>query len=214
MGRPGKTREARFTLLGVGAMNSPRYRPADLLVDFLGSRIMLDGGPGAEPDGRLDAWLVTDNRGELIREIRTLARKHGVEACVGPYSSSGFTVKPIPVVHTSHPTYGYLFTANGRKVVWAPEFFQFPAWARGAELMFAEAASWNRPIRFANRVGGHSPVLEVAREAERYRVRRLVFAHIGRPTIRAMDARNRPPFGGFGIEGHVYRVRIPRSQRS
>ena len=34
---------------------------------------MLDGGPGADPAGRIDAWLVTDSKAELIREIRQLA---------------------------------------------------------------------------------------------------------------------------------------------
>jgi hypothetical protein len=170
---------------------------------------MLDGGPGAEPHGNLDAWLVTDDRGELIREIRTLARNLGVDACVGRYSSIGFNVTPRSVVHTSHPTYGYLLNVKGKKVVWAPEFFQFPNWARGADLMFAEAAGWSRPIRFAKGAGGHSPVLEVAAEGKRRGVRRLVFAHIGRPTIRAMDAGQRPPSGEFGIEGRMYRLRVP-----
>jgi len=73
--------------------------------------------------------------------------------------------------------------------------------------MFAEAAGWSRPIRFAKGTGGHSHVLEVATEGERRGVRRLVFAHIGRPTIRAMDAGQRPPFGEFGIEGRIYRLR-------
>ena len=30
---------------------------------------MLDGGPGAEPSARLDAWLVTDARSELIVDV-------------------------------------------------------------------------------------------------------------------------------------------------
>ena len=208
MPRARKTREARFSLLGMGAMNSPRYRPAGLLLEFVGNRIMLDGGPGAEPHGTLDAWLVTDSRGELIREIRSLARKRGLEACVGSHSSVDFTLKPLSVVHTSHPSYGYLFQAHGRKVVWAPEFFRFPTWARDADLMFAEAASWNRRILFVNRAGGHSSVVDVAKDAGRCGVKRLVYAHIGRSTIRAMDAGHRPPWGEFGIEGHTYRLRI------
>jgi ribonuclease BN (tRNA processing enzyme) len=189
-------------------MKSPRYRPAGLLVEFSGSRVMFDGGPGAEPHGNLDAWLITDDQGELIREIRALARKHGVEARVGRYKSNGFTVTPRRVVHTSHPTYGYLLKAKDKKVVWAPEFYLFPRWAQRADLMFAEAAGWNRPIHFAKHSGGHCPVFEVATEGERRGVRRLVFAHIGRPTIRAMDASQRPPFGEFGSEGRMYRLRL------
>ena len=206
---PGKTREARFTLLGVGAMNSPRYKPAGLLVEFLGCRVMLDGGPGAEPVGRIDAWLVTDDQGELIRIIRTLARAHGVEARVGSHAAPGFAIQPHAVVHTSHPSFGYLVKIKRKRAVWAPEFFKFPRWAKNADLMFAEAAGWNRPIRFARGSGGHSPALQVARQAERHGVARLVFAHLGRPTIRAMDAGQRPPFGEFGAEGRMYRLRIP-----
>jgi hypothetical protein len=190
-------------------MNSPRYRPAGILLEFLGSRVMLDGGPGAEPQGRIDAWLVTDEQGELIHELRILARKRGIVPLVGRYSFNGYSLTPRSVVHTSHPTYGYLLKVKNKKVVWAPEFFQFPRWAQGADLMFAEAAGWNRPIRFAKGAGGHSPVLEVAAEGRRRGVRRLVFAHIGRPTIRAMDAGQRSPFGEFGIEGRMYRLRVP-----
>jgi hypothetical protein len=45
------TAPPRFTLLGVGAAASPRYPPAGLLVEHRSTRVMLDGGPGAEPDG-------------------------------------------------------------------------------------------------------------------------------------------------------------------
>jgi hypothetical protein len=44
-----------MTLLGIGAMASPRYRPAGLLVEYAAARVMLDDGPRAAPAGRLDA---------------------------------------------------------------------------------------------------------------------------------------------------------------
>jgi len=187
-------------------MNSPRYAPAGLLIEYGKNRVMLDGGPGSEPSGRLDAWLVTDAQGELMPDIRALARAKGFQSCVAPYSKDGVTVRPRPVVHTSHPSYGYLLRSGGRKVVWAPEFFAFPAWAAGADLMFAEASSWDRPIRFADGVGGHCPVQVVAQEAKQQRIKRLVFAHIGRPTIRALDAGKQPRFGQVGKDGEVYLV--------
>src|SRR6266542_7125338 len=79
----------RLTLLGVGAMSSPRYAPAGLLVEHRRRRVMLDGGLGAEPDGKLDAWLLTVERGGLMREIRRLARARGLEPAVKTYSSGG-----------------------------------------------------------------------------------------------------------------------------
>lgn len=94
----------------------------------------------------------------------------------------------------------------GRRVVWAPEFWEFPSWAQGADLLFAEAAGWRQPIRFAGGVGGHLDVWQVAEAARRLRVRRLVFAHIGRPTIRALDRGERPPFGEVASDGQVFRL--------
>ena len=185
-------------------MNSPRYAAAGLLVEHARKRVMLDGGPGAVSRMPLDAWLVTDEKAELMPAIRRLSRALGVEAGVGSFSGKGLTIEPHRVVHTSHPTYGYLIRARGWKVVWAPEFWEFPRWARGADLMFAEAAGWSRPIRFAGGVGGHQCLLDVAREARMHKVRRLVFAHIGRPTIRAIDTGEQPPFGEFGVDGATY----------
>lgn len=60
----------------------------------------------------------------------------------------GLRARCRPVAHTSHPRYGYRIEADGLVVVWAPEFCEFPAWAAQADLMFAEAAAWDRPIRF------------------------------------------------------------------
>ena len=122
---------------------------------------MLDGRPGAIPRGNLDAWLITDEHAELIRELRTLANTRNVEVSVGAYTSPSFTIEPHRVVHTSHPTYGFLIRVKRKRIVWAPEFYEFPPWAKRADLMFAEAAGWNRPIRFAKATGGHCATLEV-----------------------------------------------------
>jgi hypothetical protein len=192
-------------------MNSPRFAPAGLLVEHEESTVMLDGGPGAEPRGPLDAWLVTDARAELIREIRELASALGVAPAVERYEGvGGLGIAPRRVAHTSHPTYGYLILAEGRRIVWAPEFWRFPRWAAKTDLMFADAAGWDRPIRFAKGVGGHVAAVEMAEEARRRGVRRLVLAHIGRPTIRAMDAGKRPPFGSYGRDGAIYLPRLWR----
>jgi hypothetical protein len=57
------------------------------------------------------------------------------------------------------------------------------------------------PIRLAGSVGGHAAALDVPEEARRRGVARLVFTHIGRPTIRATDAGERLPFGELGVDG-------------
>jgi hypothetical protein len=200
----------RLTLLGVGAMNSPCYAPAGLLVEYCRDRVMIDGGQSAEPKGKLNAWLLTDIKNELIAVIRSQARAHGREPGVGTYSSGPLLIKPKPVVHTSRPTYGYLITVGETKIVWAPEFLEFPGWARRADIMFAEAAGWNRSIRFAGGVGGHAPALRVATEAKKKGVKQLVLAHIGRPTIKALKAGEAPPFGRFGTDSEVFLIPIRR----
>lgn len=199
----------RVELLGVGAMRSPRFAPAGLLVSAEGRRIAIDGGADA-PVAALDAWLLTDEHAELAPEIRRRAAALHVVAAVRRYSCPGLDIRPRRVVHTSHPAYGYDIHWRGRRIVWAPEFWRFPRWAARADIVFAEAAGWSRPIRFANGVGGHAPVLDVVRAADRLGVRRLVFAHIGRPTIRAIDAGLRPSFGEFGRDGRRYIVRARR----
>jgi hypothetical protein len=42
--------------------------------------------------------------------------------------------------------------------------------------------------------------------ARRHRVGRLVFAHVGRPTIRAINRGERPAFGEFARDAQVFRV--------
>ena len=197
---------ASLVLLGVGAMNSPRYRPAGLLVTWADHRAMLDGGGGADPGAPLDAWLVCDERAELMPQIRRRADELGVRPGVSQFDADGVRLRPVPVRHTSHPTAGYVIETGRQRAVWAPEFWVFPEWAARADLLFADGAGWKRPIRFAGGVGGHACVWDVAEAARRAGVRRLVFAHIGRPSIRAIDQGERPPFGQWGEEGDVFEL--------
>jgi Beta-lactamase superfamily domain len=197
----------RLVLLGVGAMNSPRYRPAGLLVAWRGHRVMLDGGSSADPGYPLDAWLVCDERSELMPQIRRRSAELGIRPAVGVFDADDVRLRPLPVRHTSHPAAGYLIETASQRGVWAPEFFEFPQWARGSDLMFADAAGWNQPIRFARGVGGHACVRDVAEAARGAGVRRLVFAHIGRPSIRAIDRGVLPRFGRWGSDGAEFRVR-------
>ncbi|MFJ6565696.1 hypothetical protein ACIQMV_38870 [Streptomyces sp. NPDC091412] len=195
----------RLTLLGVGAMASPRFAPAGLLVASGRHRVAFDGGPGAEPpEGRLDAWLVTDEHAELRSALRRMAAERGLLPCMTDVDAGGLRVRVLPVAHTSHPTCGYRIEGEAGVVVWAPEFWTFPLWAAQADLMFAEASGWDRPIRFRGGVGGHAPVRDVGAEAARNRIGRLVYAHIGRPCLRAMDAGLTPEYGEWGREGRTY----------
>ncbi|MGW2648870.1 hypothetical protein ACWC2T_29105 [Streptomyces sp. NPDC001393] len=199
------TLRLRLTLLGVGAMASPRFAPAGLLVAYGLRRVAFDGGPGAEPpEGRLDAWLVTDEHAELRSALRRLAAARGLVPHMTDLDLGELRIRALPVAHTSHPTCGYRIESEPGEVVWAPEFRTFPAWAAEADLMFAEASSWDRPIRFRGGVGGHAPVRDVGAEAAGNRVGRLVYAHIGRPCLRAMDAGLTPEFGEWGREGRTY----------
>jgi hypothetical protein len=146
----------RLMTLGVGAQDSPRYAPAGLLVAHAGLRVMIDGGPGAAPRGRLDAWLVTDEAAELMADIRRLARRWKLAPRAVTFRRDGLSLVRRRVIHTSHPTYGYRIEAAARVVVWAPEFFVFPPWARGADVMFAEAPAGIGPFGLPGAWGGIS----------------------------------------------------------
>src|SRR5581483_5054666 len=106
----GDDRQMRLVLLGVGAMNSPRYRPAGLSLRSRGRTLVIDGGdPHALPE-QFDDWLVCDEHAELMPQIRRLAGERGIEPRVSERVVGDVVVTPLPVVHTSHPTYGYLLT--------------------------------------------------------------------------------------------------------
>ena len=55
---------------------------------------------------------------------------------------------------------------------------------------------------------GHASVEQVASDAQKYKIKKLVFAHIGRPTIKAMDAGKLPVFGEFGKDGTVFKIGV------
>ncbi|MEU9045718.1 MULTISPECIES: MBL fold metallo-hydrolase [unclassified Kitasatospora] len=185
-------------------MNSPRFAPAGLPLCCGSAVVAFDGGPGAEPPPRLDAWLVTDEQAELRADLHAMAAPHELVPHAGNLDLGEVAIRAHPVVHTTHPAWGYRIETDSQVAVWAPEFWEFPEWVAGADLMFAEAADWDRPIRFRGGVGGHMCVQDVAAVARLHAVRRLVFAHIGRPCLRAMDAGHQPPWGEWGAAGRTY----------
>jgi hypothetical protein len=167
------TDSCTLKLLGIGAMASERYAPAGLLIERHHRAIMIDGGPGAESDRPVEDWLITDERAELIPKIRRTARQQfGVRPRAGSASLDDLRIDAEPVVHTSRATYGYRIQLGESMAAWAAEFLEFPEWAAGAQVMFADAAGWNRPIRFAKGVGGHAAALDVAEAAQAMNVAR------------------------------------------
>lgn len=199
----------RLVTVGVGAAHSPCYRPAGLLVSHRGARVLIDGGPDTVPKGRIDAWLLTDDRAELAAAIRVRARRKELVARVASFRAGALRIEPRPVVHTNHPAFGYEIRGDGLEIVWAPEFFEFPIWAKNADVLFAEASSWNRSIHFRGGVGGHLDALSVQLAARGAGVKRLVLAHIGRPTIRAIKRGACPLFGELARDGQIF---CPRSR--
>ena len=140
-----------LTTLGVGAADSPRFAPAGLLVGRAGVRVMLDGGPGAERSGPLDAWLLSDDHAELTAPIRRLARARGLEPRMGDFTSDRMRLEFHPVIHTNHLMGGYLIQAAGWKIAWAPEFLEFPTWAGGACCSPTSAGRRSKPSTSARR---------------------------------------------------------------
>lgn len=105
----------------------------------------VDGGGAADPGRPLDAWLVCDERAELMPQIRRRARELEVRPAVASFAADGVVMRPLPVRHTSHPTVGYLIKTASQQAVWAPEFWVFPDWAARSERTLSPPATRVRP---------------------------------------------------------------------
>ena len=112
-----------------------------------------------------------------------LSAARGLHPSVAAVSIADLVIELHPVAHTSHPTWGYLLRLPAASAAWAPEFWAFPAWAAGVDLMFADAAGWNRAIRFAGGAGGHMPALQVAEQAREHPVADLSQERIKRRPV-------------------------------
>ncbi len=179
---------SRLILLGVGTAESPEHAPAGLLLEYGHLRVGFDGGPGSEPPENIDAWLVCGVHDALYPRLREIAQDTGMpEPAVVPYDHRPLRIEPLPA---GAPAYAYRISTGHRTAVWAPVFAEFPAWAAGADLVFADAA------------GGPEEIIDTATAAEGLGVRRLIFVRLG-PAADAMAA---PPFGEWGVEGRAYRL--------
>ncbi|SEF60669.1 hypothetical protein SAMN04489712_101571 [Thermomonospora echinospora] len=187
-------------LLGVGTARSPRFAPAGLLVEYGHVRVGLDGGPGSEPPENVDAWLVRDEDDPLQPGRVRLAAEEGMARPVtGSFHQGTLHVEPLPVRCGERRMHGYRIAVGRRVAVWAPEFTEFPPWAEGADLVFADATAWDAG---AEGTGAPASVPTVRWLG----VRRLVFARLGEAAYGAVDSGRAPPFGEWGEEGRKYRI--------
>jgi hypothetical protein len=177
----------RLILLGVGTTGSPRFAPAGLLIEYGHTRVGIDGGPGSEPPGNVDAWLVRDDKPhpDLLR----IAHDTGMrEPAVAPFRHGALHAEPVPA---GDGLYAYRIVSGHRTAVWAPEFDTFPGWAEGANVVFS----------------GPGPGVDATAEAaRRLRVGRLVFVLLDEASLAGLDAGKDPPFGEWGEEGGRYRM--------
>jgi uracil-DNA glycosylase family 4 len=202
-GRVAKA-ELHAVTVGTGAMESPSRKDACLLVTDGGVALIFSAGPSILVEDieryaeNVDAVFVTDpDDAYEMRGARQLAED--LEApLITPerdgqrWAYGDFRVTAKQVVHTNHPAYGFLIEHGGRKLAWAPEFYQPPDWIKGCDAAFLEAAAWDRPITFAGGVGGHAAALDTLRWLKGKDVGQAVFVHVGRPTERAIEQGNVP----------------------
>jgi hypothetical protein len=188
----------RFVLTGIGSWGHSRLAAAGLVVQKGNTRVLIDGPP-SDLEG-VQAWLVTSS--EALPHVNRLMHKAGVQPYMGSLHVEGLDVEPHQVRLGAGSAFGYLIKTDGRRVVWAPRFSEFPRWARGADLMFADGGGWT-PEPF----GDHASVQEVSKQARKHGVRKLVFGHILAPTIRAMGKGLRPSYGDIGEPGNIYIAR-------
>jgi hypothetical protein len=182
----------RLILLGAGAAGSSRYAPAGLLLEYGHVRVGFDGGPGSEPPENIHAWLVCDVHSGLQPELRRISHEAAMpEPVVAPYDHPPLHIEPMPLASL---VYGYRITTGHRIGVWASVIGEFPSWAAGADLMFADGTD------------GQVSLGDIAAEAKRLEIRRLVFARLGDAAVLAMDEGKRPRYGEWGEEGRAYRL--------
>ena len=174
-------------------MNSPRYRPAGLLVCWASHRVMLDGGGSADPGRPLDAWLVSDEHAELMPCVRRRAAELGVAPGRGCIQADAGVAAAGAVHLTSE------LRISDR---------DDPAAGRVGAGVLGVTPVGGRGRSHVRRCGGVEPADPVRPRRRRPRlcarrgggaphtagVRRLVFAHVGRTSIRAIDRGERPPF--------------------
>lgn len=183
-----KIESLRLKLIGTGALNSPR-KDECLLIEYGDHRILIDAGPDIKADdlpSQLDAILVCDPESWYSKDARRLAKEFELDEeefpKVGSFEAGDLEISPFVVKHTKHKTYGYKIECRDRKIIYAPEFFQFPEKeVQDADLAILEGSTWSKPIIFTGKVGGHAAVLETWEKAKKAGVKRIIFTHIGKP---------------------------------
>lgn len=175
--------DLRLTLVGTGAMDSPR-KDESLLVSYKGFNVLIDAGEKikAKHLPKLDSVLVCDDESRYMKDAKRIGEAFDLVPGVAEFHADGLEIIPFPVKHTSHKTYGYRIEAQGKTAIYAPEFYVFPlSEVENADVAILEGSAWNRPITFTGSVGGHAAMLDTWEKAKKAGIKRIIFTHIGKP---------------------------------
>lgn len=176
-----KKNKLKLILIGTGALNSPR-KDESFLVEHGDEKILIDAGPDIKTKefSKLTGILVCDPKSDFMKDAKRIGEKFGLIPQVKKIERDGLKIEPFEVKHTNHKTYGYTIKVDNKKIIYAPEFFEFPEKEiKGADLAILEGSAWDRPIRFIGGVGGHAALLDIWEKCKKLKVP-VVFTHIGK----------------------------------
>lgn len=183
-----KAGKLKLTLVGTGALESPR-KDECLLVEFGKEKVLIDAGPDikAKDLPKLTGLLVCDPESGFMKDAKRIGQHFGLIPQVKKFDKDGLRIEPFEVKHTKHKTYAYIIKAEGKTIVYAPEFFVFPKkQISKADLAICEGSTWSRPIVFTGKVGGHAAVLDTYKKCKALGIP-VIFTHIGKPTEKNLD---------------------------
>lgn len=188
-----KAGDFELAIIGTGAMDSPR-KDESLMIAYKLKHVLIDAGKDIKakdlPVKTLHRILLCDPESRYVKDAKRLAKQFKIldPPGVGEWILEDLSITPFEVKHTNHKTYGYKIMIDKKKIIYAPEFYEFPAReAKDADLAILEGSAWDKSIDFVGGVGGHAPILETWKKAKDAGVKKILFTHIGKPVERNLD---------------------------
>jgi predicted RNA-binding Zn-ribbon protein involved in translation (DUF1610 family) len=183
-----KTIDFKLILVGTGASGSLR-KDRCLLIKYKEDNILIDAGPNIEEDEFTDLTeiLICDPESSFMKDARRIGQKFSLIPQVKEIEKGELSITPFEVKHTKHKTYGYEIKIRKKTIVYAPEFFKLPkSRIKGADLAILEGSTWDKPITFIGKIGGHAAILKSFEKVEELEVP-VIFTNIGSLTEKNLE---------------------------